>query len=823
MADEVTSQPGGAGTQRNEPGPMQSSDRTAANFEPKEDEKTVVSDWLKRVTRAEDEPKFKEWREALDTLRTYERGGQTVDAQKSRTNMVFATIAAMMPELYAKNPTIAVSPTDAVPEPEIAKVKRFCATAEKVVRKMLVEEGKLKKRAKANIRAACATSYGVLKVNYQKEYRGDPIAVRRIEDTQDNLARVEALIQQLKKTDDPTEIAKKRDELSANLKAIQAGNEIRIYKGFVVDRMKSEDFVVLDDNVSEFDEYVDARALGHKIWMTVANARQLFKVDPHGATRYGRPRSDANQKTDDTPAEQQFICVLEIWDKENGVVRTTAKGMNRWLREPYAPQNVPQRWYPFYLLGFNLLEGQWRPLSDIELLMYLQDEYDRTRQNYADVREKTVPVLVFRKAGGLTEEDIKALTNRKNKETIGVEGNPAVPLTQDLMWFAGAKIDPAAYDVSMIRNDMDLVSGRSDASRANLIKPKTATEAEIMQEAMQSRVGERRDTHEDLLSEMGEASLEVALRDLTKDEVKQIAGEDAEWPENPETVEVIFRMVSVKVRAGSSGKPNQQKEREQWGQLLPEIQKTMQTVAELRMQGNYDMAEATLSLLRETLRRFDEHLDLDAIIPPVEKDENGKPVAQQQAAMELVKTKEELQQCQEELQKCQQDLQAAKSGEAAKVREAELNAEQQSREALRKADEQAQADERAQAEAQAEADRQNALKIAQEARATEEARIADERAKRELDAKADTDKHVALLKAAADIIKTEITAAAAARAKDSEAQQEAETRDLSEARVGELMARVDQTMQGLAKAMGALGKDSAERTQLVKQHLATAE
>jgi hypothetical protein len=169
--------------------------------------------------------------------------------------------------------------------------------------------------------------------------------------------------------------------------------------------------------------------------------------------------------------------------------------------------------------------------------MGLQDEYDRTRQNYADVREKAVPVLVFRKAGGLTEDDIKALTDRKNKDTIGVEGNPAVPLTQDIIWFAGAKIDPAAYDVSMIRNDMDLVSGRSDASRANLIKPKTATEAEIMQEAMQSRVGERRDTHEDLLSEMGEAALEIALRDLTKDEVKQIAGADAEWPENPEGVE----------------------------------------------------------------------------------------------------------------------------------------------------------------------------------------------------------------------------------------------------------------------------------------------
>jgi hypothetical protein len=124
-----------------------------------------------------------------------------------------------------------------------------------------------------------------------------------------------------------------------------------------------------------------------------------------------------------------------------------------------------------------------------------------------------------------------------------------------------------------------------------------------------------------------------------------------EWPENPETVETIFRQVSVKVRAGSSGKPNMQKEREQWGQLLPVISDAMKQVAELRAAGNYDMAEAVLELLRETLRRYDEHLDLDAIIPPTEKDENGKPVAH---AAGRAGAQEELQ--------CKQQLQAVPGG-----------------------------------------------------------------------------------------------------------------------------------------------------------------
>ena len=827
---EVISQPAGAGTMRESSGPLQSADRHKPNFEPTQDEQTVVQHWLKRVERAEDAALAKKWRDSLAKLRQYERGEQTVDDKKSRTNMVYATIAAMMPELYARNPTIAVTPTDAVSEAELGKVKKFCATAEKVIRKMLVEEGKLKKRAKANIRSACVTSFGVLKVIYQKEYRGDPIAVRRIEDTQDNLARVEALIQQLKKTDDPSELAKKRDLLQSNLKALASGNEVRIYKGFVVDRMKSEDFLVLDDNVDEFDEYVDARALGHKIWMTVGKARQMFELEPHGATRYGRPRTDANQKVDDTPADEQFICVIEVWDKENGVVRTTAKGMNRWLREPYAPPHAPQRWYPFYALGFNLTEGCWRPLSDVELLMSLQDEYDRTRQNFADVREKAVPVLIFRKSGNLTEPDIKNLTDRKNKDTIGVEGNPGAPISQDIEWFEGAKIDPAAYDVSIIRNDMDLVSGRSDASRANLIKPKTATEAEIMSEAMQSRVGERRDTHEDMLSEMGEASLEVALRDLTKPEVEQLAGAEAQWPENPESVETIFRMVSVKVRAGSSGKPNQQREREQWGHLMPVIEKTMTAVAELRAQGNFDMAEAALELLRETLRRFDENLDLDAIIPPIEKDENGRPVAQQQAAMEMVKMKEMLAQLQEELAKCQQDLQKAQAGEQAKIVEANNKAQLAQQDAERKAAEQAADAARDYESQQAAEQRAAVLKIEQEQTKAVEARLADERAQRELDAKVSLEKHLALIKAAADIITKQYaadaqadtaraTAAGDAQNEAAEAERKAATEEQQSQRLEKIVGGLGETMTALSKALEQMGKDSAERTKLVKAYI----
>jgi hypothetical protein len=770
---DVVSQPGGSGTGKDAAASPQSEDRHKPGFEPNQEEKDAVKVWLDRVQRAETNTEFKEWVDLLAELRGYVAGTKhddKTDKKLVRSNMIHATIAAMMPALYAKNPDIGVTPTDSVPKAQMGNMKRFAETAEKVVHKMLVEEGRLKKRSKANIRSACTTAIGVLKMTYQKEYRGDPLIIHRIEDTQDQLAKVEALIQQLKKEDDPVELARKRDELRANMEALNSKNEVRIFKGFAVDRLKSEDFLLLDEAIAEFDEYVDARALGQRTWLTVNQAEQLFDMKMEGATRYGRPRSDdkaATTSPESTPAGEMFICAVEIWDKENGVVRTVVKGMNRWVREPYAPPHAAQRWYPFFVLGFNVIEGRWRPISDVELLKGLQDEYNTTRTNYADIREKAVPKRLIRKGGGLSEEDVKNVINSGNKEWVAVEGTPATPIQQDVMDLPGQKIDPQAYDVSLIRNDIDLMVGLSDAGRANLIKPKTATEAELMQESLQNRVGERRDTNEDLMSEMGEAALQIALEDLTKAEVVQLAGADCEWPDAPETAEQIFRQVVVRVRAGSTGKPNQAKEREQWGQLLPQIAEAMKQVGELRAQGNYQMADAVVQLLRETLRRFDEHLDLDAIIPPVERDADGKPVAEQQAAMELVQVKQQAQQLQEDLAKCQQDLQAAKAGEQAKL--AQIDADKQAKIAQAGVDQV----------------REGAIAERERQKATDDASFA---------------RWKATLDAATKIITTELASAMTANAKDPEAQQAAVEASLSDKRMQEILTDLKSTMDKLGSA-----------------------
>ncbi len=669
-------------------------------FADKAEEKTIPQqekDEVKKVLQQIERAKKlnKDFNETtLPMLRKQMAGTYKADSDSTttRTNLIFATAATLLPHIYAKNPEISVSPAESVDDDEYEPIKEFAKAAQIAVNKLLVDEAKLKLRAKSGIRSAMTTCVGWFKLSYQHSLTGgDPIILKRANDTQENLRQVEWLIHSADGTTDPAVLNQKREELKQQMKGIMESNEVKIYKGFVLDRVKTEDMFILDESITEFDEYVDAKKIAHRVWMTDDDYEATFgHKTPKGAAKYGQPA--ATETTDgqgqkvrqgDNETAVAYRAVYEIWDKTTNLVSAVCEGGEGYARRPYAMKASPERWYPFYCLGFNLVEGRWRPLADVELLAKLQDEYSTTRYLYAEARKEAIPIRVFRKSGGLTPEDILALVKRKARDWLGIEGSPTIPLNQEILQLDGVKIDPAAYDVTIIRNDMDMMVGMSDASRSNLIEAKTATEAEIMKQALMTRVAERQDSVEDMISAMAVSVLEMAMQVFSKDEIAQLCGKGAgeAWPEQTD-VETIFRKVRVQVKAGSSGKPNIMKERESWAAVMPIIQKTMEQVAVLRQQGQFDIAESAIELLKETLQRYDEKIDVERFIPKQEMGEDGKPANDprnqamqqlQQAQQQQEQMQKELQQCQEALQQCQMDLKVAKQAEQARIAEAEAN------------------------------------------------------------------------------------------------------------------------------------------------------
>jgi hypothetical protein len=584
-----------------------------------EPNKALLGKWQEKISASV--KRNENWEKKLEQFRQYQMGKQPNKDKPVRTNLIYSTIATILPLIYAKNPEISITPSRTVTKDIIEATKKFASTAEIVLEQKVIKEPKLKEQAKANVRSTMVTALGWLKMVYQKEMGSDPLVERRIQDAQDNLARIERLIEV---SDDSTraehEMAKA--ELTIEINQLQTSDaEIELYKGFVIDRIKSEDMFILDDSIEEFHQYPDAEAIAHRVWFTVDKFEEVFGRKPETtATKYKQRAAQEHSTTEkDKNQNVEYVAVFEVWGRSSNTVYTLCLGEKIWCREPYQPNCTSKRWYPFFALAYNVVEGRWLPMSDVELLIELQDEYENTRQAYTDHRQDSLPVRFARSNGNLTEADLMRIQNRKARDIIAIEGNPTAPLTNDIGQLPSIPIDPAVYDVSQIRNDMDMMSGLSDASRGNLIQPKTATEAEIMEQKMSSRVDERRDTTEDHLTEIFTSALEILLDELTEEDVKAIAGEDATWPQM--TKEEIFSMVNVGVRAGSTTKPNKMRERETWVQLLPQIEKTMQTVSQLRESGQVDMANAAMELLRETIGRFDERIDLDTFIPPVDRED----------------------------------------------------------------------------------------------------------------------------------------------------------------------------------------------------------
>lgn len=611
----------------------------------------------------------------FQTNRNHYRGITGPDGKLVRTNLIFSTIATIYPQVYAKNPDLSFAPAEAVGDDKYDEIKQYGKTVEVVLQRLMMREGDLKGRVKSATRAAMLCQVGWLKVSYQKDIREDPEIKNRMNDIQDDIERLRSATATLDDANQDHDL--RLAEMQAQLDGMQASRETVVSSGLVIDKLMSEDVLILDPTVRDFADYRNASRIAQRTWMDADKFRERFGRDPSTkATSWtGSSIQKATQGEGSTSAagekEAEFCAVWEIWDKDVQTVYTWCEGEDGWCRSPFQPACVGRRWYPFFGLCFNPVDGDLYGLSDVELLIGLQDEYNTTRDALAKHRKYAIPLRVVRAGGSLSPDDVENLRNGEYGDTVVVGGDSSVPLSNDVTTLEGPPVNPALYDVSMIRSDIEQVSGASDAARGMVSQAKTATEAEIMQQGLASRTAERQDTIEDMIEDMAKYAIEILTGELTIPEVVRFAGDKAVWPEGGQ-MDQVFDVLNLEIRAGSTGKPNKNGEREQWIQLMPILQEAITKITELRATGQNDMADAITELTRESLRRFDERIDLDSFIPRKKEGTQGQPdpaMLQQQ----LVQAQQINQQLQAQLQQMQQAEQSKQTEYAFKASEGDKN------------------------------------------------------------------------------------------------------------------------------------------------------
>lgn len=554
----------------------------------------------------------------------WEADPKTKEFYRLRANLIQGTITAVLPAIYARNPEIS-----AVPLYKADNLKLFCKTLETVTNRHL-ERADLKGRAKASVRSALTSSYGIVKVMYQRDIKQDPIIRSRINDTQDNILEVERLLAEIQDPDQRNDLEAKRAELTQLMASLNEQVEVTAAEGLVIDRVLTENLII-DPGVCEFWDYRDADWHCQVIPMKKSQAEATYKVKLDKAKAYhdGMQSSAKDGRFASASAsldEDRQIAILEIWDKTTQRVYTMAEGCDYWLREPFSPPKAGERWFPFFLLPFQVVDGQFVAPSLVDLTERLQDEHNEARDRFNKHRDLCLPGWVA--GGDINEKSIKRFTDSELGEVtiVDTEGKP---INQVIQPRQHPPIDPTVYDTSAVRYDWEQVTGLQDAARSTVVKPKTATEASILQQSLSGRVSEFRDQVEDWLQEISQYAAQILLFELTPPQVERIMGppdvqviqtggapmevqvKPYDWPELSR--EQVFDMIEMKIRAGTTGAPDKLEQQEAWTKVLPIVQGLVTQIMQVQAAGQD--AEPLINLLRETLKRFDERIEAEMFIP----------------------------------------------------------------------------------------------------------------------------------------------------------------------------------------------------------------
>lgn len=559
----------------------------------------------------------------------------------SDANLIGSFIDIMVSFLYAQNPDISVRPSEKVGMQPDQNAADFAETAE-LVDSRLWRDGRLKKTEKKVVRSSLSVGQGWLKALMYTDKTPAPQIEADILTQKGLLDRFNAQKAELGSTMSPPadeDAAKAAAQIT--LQGLQA-KEAALYKtGMCFDFIRAEDIQVSLD-VASISDYLDADWVSNDLYVLKTSVREKFPTlkddDISAATIYyqrptmGKDTAVTSSQSGDSAADGsytrsapetpdgggksvEFVKVIEMWRKCQGMIVTMIEGVKRWAVEPYAPPQATSRFYPYFYTSLFEVDGERHPQSLVFRLFKLQDEYSACRSNQRLVRERSIPAVIFNR-GGLSPEDAKKVADGSIQELIGLMPvSVDTPLQNLFIAKPIPAVNMALYDTTPIKADMEAISGVQEALQAGASsnQPKTATEASIQQTGFASRTNADRDSIEDVLSDLAHYTTECAIQEVRPPQAQRIAGKQAFWPFGMD-VQDILTLVEIDIDAGSTGKPDMKMAQQNWTTILPMLEQLITKVRALQV-SDPPLAAALENLVRETLHRLDDRLDISEFIP----------------------------------------------------------------------------------------------------------------------------------------------------------------------------------------------------------------
>lgn len=539
------------------------------------------------------EKRFEKMRKSMEFAR---HGGEKewANSDKYVANMVQRQIKNTVAALYAKNPKAVARPADrrmfrvwderaesmqmalqdmasGMPTPQSIAIIQDIAEGQSYQRMVsglgetLVtlfhyylreSQPSFKRQAKQLVRRTVTTGVGYIKQGYQRSMELSIDQEERLNDITQRIATIERLRAELI-DGEVHDTDAEYEELQQALKALQASPEHIVREGLVYSFPKSTS-IIPDRACTQLQGFIGAGRVTQVYLLKPERVKELFKIElgQDQFTRYTGDGTAIVTVTDD----KKYLCkIYEVYDKSSGVVYTVCDGYPDFLEEPGPPEVQTERFWPYHVLTFNDIEDDSDifPPSDPELMRSMQLEHNRSREALREHRQAATPFYVS-SAGSLTEEDKNKISTRMPHEILDLVGLPpgtdAATIVQQ-MKLAG--IDPNLYETSHLFEDILRTTGGQEAN-FGATGGDSATEVSVAESSRLSSVDSSMDDVDDMLTELARDAGQILLMEMSQETVMKIVGPGAIWPQF--SGQEMAEEVMLEIEAGSSGKPNAERE-----------------------------------------------------------------------------------------------------------------------------------------------------------------------------------------------------------------------------------------------------------------------
>lgn len=329
--------------------------------------------------------------------------------------------------------------------------------------------------------------------------------------------------------------------------------------------------VILEDSpfaerVSPFDVFVDpdATSMRDARWIAQRIRRPLREVksdkrydkaarEQVGMMAVGRYGDDPSRKK----IQDKSIGYAEIWEFYDLTSKTMcvfAEGGDKFLVKPMRmPYSFGQ---PFVMIRNYDVPDQFYPIGDLEQIEPMQQELNETRTQMMNHRKRFSRKWLYKES---------AFDSLGRSALQSTEDNIMVPVVTDEPLGAviapmPAVINPPEFynQSDLISNDIDRISGVSEFMRGGSPEiRRTATEASLIQDAMNARTSDKLATVEMAIAEVGRRMVALAQQFMTGEQVARVMGKDGEPLWVTFTREYLEGDFDYEVAAGSTQPVNE--------------------------------------------------------------------------------------------------------------------------------------------------------------------------------------------------------------------------------------------------------------------------